>query len=218
MARLILFNKPFEVLCQFTDAEPSERRENHAQQKPQKTQPPQMQKQSRRATLADFISIPNVYAAGRLDFDSEGLVVLTDAAWLQHAIRDPRHKFPKTYFAQVENVPSDEALRQLEKGVRLRDGWTRPARVRRLDDPPREDLWPRVPPIRARKNIPTAWLAITLTEGRNRQVRRMTAAIGHPTLRLIRVAIGPWELGSLRPGEWREMVCPENLEQLLSLF
>lgn len=180
MSRLILFNKPYEVLCQFTDTEG-------------------------RRTLADFISVPDVYAAGRLDFDSEGLVLLTGDGWLQHRISDPRHKLPKTYWTQVEGTPSDEALRQLENGVRLKDGFTRPAKAQRLDSPP--ELWSRVPPIRERKLIPTAWIELTITEGRNRQVRRMTAAVGYPTLRLIRVAVGPWKLGSLAPGQWREVIC-----------
>jgi 23S rRNA pseudouridine2457 synthase len=181
MERLILFNKPYQVLCQFTDS-------------------------AGRATLADYIPIRDIYPAGRLDYDSEGLVALTNAGRLQHKISDPRHKLPKTYWVQVEGIPSWEALRQLEKSVRLNDGMTLPANARILDPAP--NVWPRVPPIRERKQIPTTWIALTLREGRNRQVRRMTAAVGHPTLRLIRVAIGSWQLGSLPPGEWRE-VAPE---------
>lgn len=180
MNRLILFNKPFQVMCQFTD-------------------------DTGRSTLADFVKIPDVYAAGRLDFDSEGLVVLTNAGWLQHVISDPRHKLPKTYLVQVERVPDENALRQLAKGVLLNDGMTRPAKVELIAAP---NVWERVPPIRVRKSVPDAWLRMTITEGRNRQVRRMTAAVGHPTLRLIREKIGDWELGELPAGEWREIPCP----------
>jgi len=180
MDRLILFNKPFEVMCQFTD-------------------------DAGRATLADFISVPGVYAAGRLDYDSEGLLLLTNAGWLQHRIADPRHKLPKTYLVQVENIPGAQTVRQLSQGVMLKDGMTRPAKVELIDEPA---VWPRVPPVRQRKSVPTAWLRITITEGRNRQVRRMTAAVGHPTLRLIREGVGPWSLGELQPGEWKEVKCP----------
>ncbi|MDX2034335.1 MAG: pseudouridine synthase [Blastocatellia bacterium] len=176
MGRVILFNKPFQVMCQFTD-------------------------EAGRATLADFIDVPRVYAAGRLDYDSEGLVVLTDEGRLQHRIADPENKMPKTYLAQVEGEPTPAALRQLSTGVLLKDGRTRPADVARIDPPA---LWERVPPIRVRLKIPTNWLRLTLTEGRNRQVRRMTAAVGLPTLRLIRTAVGPWSLGPLQPGEWME--------------
>ena len=180
MDRLILFNKPFQVMCQFTD-------------------------ETGRATLADFIKIPGVYAAGRLDYDSEGLLLLTNAGWLQHRIADPKHKLPKTYLVQIERTPDTKALKHLAKGVLLNDGMTGPAKVELIEEP---TLWPRVPPIRERKNIPTAWLRMTITEGRNRQVRRMTAAIGHPTLRLIRERIGQWALGELAPGEWKEVECP----------
>ena len=173
---LILLNKPFGVLCQFTDAEG-------------------------RPTLADYVPVPNVYPAGRLDHDSEGLVLLTDDGALQARLADPRHHVEKVYWVQVERVPTDDALARLRAGVVLKDGPTRPARVRPIDEPP--DLWPRDPPIRWRASIPTAWLEIALTERRNRQVRRMTAAVGHPALRLIRIAIGPYTLGGLRPGEWR---------------
>ncbi len=194
MARLLLFNKPFGVLTQFRTSE-------HGR------------------TLAEFIQLPGIYPAGRLDKDSEGLLLLTDDGRLQHRITDPRHKLPKTYWAQVEGEPAEDALEQLRRGVVLEgatgaslhraprlgpigDGLrTRPAKVRRIPEP---ELWPRDPPIRVRKAIPTAWLEITLTEGRNRQVRRMTAAVGLPTLRLVRVAIGPHTLDGLAPGEWKE--------------
>jgi 23S rRNA pseudouridine2457 synthase len=179
--RLILFNKPFRVLCQFTGGRPG------------------------RITLADFIKVPGVYPAGRLDYDSEGLLLLTDSGALQHAITDPRRKTEKTYLAQVEGSPGREALERLRRGVRLQDGMTLPAKARLVDRP---DVWPRVPPIRFRKNIPTSWIELTIVEGRNRQVRRMTAAVGHPALRLIRVRVGRWNLGCLDPGEWREIEVP----------
>jgi len=181
MTRIILFNKPHNVLSQFTDRGLAE---------------------SQRATLSDYISVPGVYPAGRLDRDSEGLMVLTDNGRLQAQITDPRHKTPKTYWAQIEGVPDDAALLQLRNGLELKDGLTAPAKVQRLETP--SDLWPRTPPIRVRKSIPDCWLELTITEGRNRQVRRMTAAIGHPTLRLIRYAVGNWTLKDLAPGEWRE--------------
>lgn len=174
---LILLNKPFGVLCQFTD-------------------------KAGRPTLARYVRVPDVYPAGRLDHDSEGLVLLTDDGALQARLADPRHGMEKVYWAQVEGTPSPAALERLQKGVMLKDGRTRPARVRLIPEPP--DLWPRDPPIRRRATIPTAWLEITLREGRNRQIRRMTAAVGHPTFRLIRAAVGPYELGELRLGEWRE--------------
>jgi 23S rRNA pseudouridine2457 synthase len=174
--RVILFNKPFGVLTQFTDPEG-------------------------RPTLADFIPLRGVYAAGRLDRDSEGLVVLTDDGALQARIADPAHKLPKTYWVQVEGEPDDAALERLRRGVTLRDGPTRPAVVDRLEAP---TVWPRTPPIRVRRTIPDSWLSVTITEGRNRQVRRMTAVVGAPTLRLIRVAIGAWTLGDLAPGQWIE--------------
>lgn len=180
MARLVLFNKPFGVLCQFTD-------------------------EAGRDTLARYIPLPGVYAAGRLDADSEGLLVLTDDGPLQAAIADPRHGKRKTYLVQVEGRPSPEALARLRRGVQLKDGPTRPAEVREVPPPA---LWERVPPIRFRRNDVTSWLEITLTEGRNRQVRRMTAAVGLPTLRLVRIRIGDWQLGDLAPGEYRVLDVP----------
>ncbi|MET3377518.1 23S rRNA pseudouridine2457 synthase [Variovorax boronicumulans] len=176
-SRLIRFNKPYGVLSQFTP-------------------------EGRWRGLKDFIDLPGVYVAGRLDADSEGLLLLTDDGKLQARIADPRFKMEKTYWVQVEGVPTDEALAALRNGVRLNDGPTRPARARRLDPPP--EVWHREPPIRERKLIPTAWLELAISEGRNRQVRRMTAAVGLPTLRLIRAAIGPYTLDGLAPGTWRE--------------
>lgn len=175
---VILLNKPFRVLCQFTDSEG-------------------------RATLADFVSQPGVYPAGRLDYDSEGLVVLTDEAGLQSRISHPRHRVAKTYWAQVEGVPDQDALRRLRAGIEIGGRRTKQAGARIITEP--ERLWPREPPIRYRASVPTSWLEITLKEGKNRQVRRMTAAVGHPTLRLVRASIGQWELDRLAPGEWREV-------------
>jgi len=183
---LILLNKPYGVLCQFTD-------------------------RAGRPTLADHVPARGVYPAGRLDRDSEGLVLLTDDGALQARLADPRHGTEKTYWAQVEGEPSPEAIARLARGVVLKDGRTRPARARLIAEP--AGLWVREPPIRHRAAIPTAWIEITLREGRNRQVRRMTAAVGHPTLRLIRIAVGPYALGRLRPGEWRE-VGPQLSEPL----
>ncbi len=176
---LILFNKPYGVLSQFTD----------------RGSP------TARATLSDYVDLPGVYPAGRLDRDSEGLLLLTDDGRQQARIADPKFKLPKTYWVQVEGDPDDAALDRLRSGVRLNDGDTRPADVERIDAPA---IWPRDPPIRVRAAIPDRWLSLTIREGRNRQVRRMTAAVGFPTLRLIRVSIGDWRLRDLAPGIWRE--------------
>lgn len=181
MARLILFNKPYDVLSQFTDRGSAD---------------------SPRATLSDHIAVPGVYPAGRLDRDSEGLLLLTDDGRLQARIADPRFKLPKTYLVQVEGEPDEAALAALRRGVPLNDGMTRPAEVERIVAPV---LWPRNPPVRFRKSVPDSWLRLTIREGRNRQVRRMTAAAGFPTLRLVRWAIGDWTLDGLAPGEWREV-------------
>ena len=181
MARLLLFNKPFGVLSQFTD----------------RGSP------TTRATLSDYVAAKGVYPAGRLDRDSEGLLLLTDDGRLQARIADPRFKLPKTYLVQVEGEPQDKTLAQLRQGVTLKDGMTLPAEAERIDAP---DLWPRDPPIRVRKSVPDSWLQLTIREGRNRQVRRMTAAVGHPTLRLVRWSIGDWTLGEIAPGEFTEVL------------
>ena len=174
MSRLIAFNKPFGVLSQFSSDGEHE-------------------------TLANYIDVPDVYPAGRLDRDSEGLLLLTDDGKLQQRIADPKFKKSKVYWVQVEREPNDEALQQLRDGVKLKDGLTRPAQVALIEEP---ELWPRNPPVRFRKNVPTAWLSLTISEGKNRQVRRMTAAIGYPTLRLVRVSVGDWQLDNLKPGQW----------------
>lgn len=179
MPRLLLLNKPYGMLSQFTDERGG---------------------QPSRATLASVVALPGFYPAGRLDQDSEGLLVLTDDGAIQARIADPRHKMPKTYWAQVEGIPDETALAQLRRGVRLKDGMTRPAEARAIAEPP---IWLRDPPIRVRRAIPDSWIELTISEGRNRQVRRMTAAVGHPTLRLIRAAVGKWTLDGLNPGEWR---------------
>lgn len=180
--KIILFNKPFNVLTQFSG-------------------------ESGDKTLADYISIKDIYPAGRLDKDSEGLLVLTNDGILQARLTQPQSKQPKTYWVQVEGSPSDDDLEQLRKGVTLKDGLTLPADIERMEQP---EIWDRTPPIRERKNIPTTWLALTLREGRNRQVRRMTAHIGFPTLRLIRYKMADWTVDDLAPGEWREVTLPES--------
>lgn len=177
---LILFNKPFNVLSQFTD------KGNEG---------------SDRQTLSDYIDVPRVYAAGRLDRDSEGLLLLTDDGKLQNRIASPKAKMAKTYWVQVEGIPDDAALNALGAGVTLKDGKTRPAKARRMDEP--TGLWARTPPVRFRKSVPDSWLELTITEGRNRQVRRMTAAVGHPTLRLIRYSVGKWSIDGLETGTYR---------------
>ena len=175
---IILFNKPFNVLCQFTDKEG-------------------------RKNLSNFIPVKNVYAAGRLDYDSEGLVVLTDDGKLQNIISDPNHKLVKTYWVQVEGTPNEKSIDKLRNGVLLKDGKTKPAEAKLMKEP---QIWERVPPIRERKNIPTSWIELKITEGKNRQVRRMTAAVGFPTLRLIRYSIGEWNIKNLKPGDWRKIL------------
>jgi 23S rRNA pseudouridine2457 synthase len=183
LSRLLLFNKPFGVICQFTP-------------------------EAGHASLKDFIRVPGVYPAGRLDTDSEGLVVLTDDGRLQAAIAEPRHKLAKAYWVQVEGEAAEAALQRLRRGVELKDGPTKPARARRIGEPA---LWPRDPPIRVRRAIPTSWIELEIAEGRNRQVRRMTAAVGLPTLRLVRYRIGDWNVAGLAPGEWREIEPPRTL-------
>lgn len=187
MGRLFVFNKPFGVLTRFRD-------------------------EAGRPTLADYLHLPGVHPAGRLDRDSEGLLLLTDDGRLQQRLTDPRFKLPKVYWAQVEGSPDREALAHLERGVVIEGRKTRPARVEAIAEPA---LWPRDPPIRFRRHIPTTWLRLTLTEGRNRQVRRMTAAVGHPTLRLVRYAVGPWTLDGLAPGAWHE-VAPQDISRLVA--
>ncbi|MBI5919076.1 MAG: pseudouridine synthase [Nitrosomonadales bacterium] len=178
MSRILLFNKPYGVICQFS-------------------------RDGMHPTLADYIAVPEVYPAGRLDTDSEGLLLLTDDGKLQHRITDPKHKLPKTYLVQVDGIPTETALAQLRRGVPLNDGLTLPAEAELITEP--TDLWPRTPPVRYRKAIPTSWIALTIREGRNRQVRRMTATVGFPTLRLIRWRIGEWALDGLQSGAWRDI-------------
>ena len=179
MATIILFNKPFQVLSQFSAS-------------------------GNKKTLADYIDIQKVYPAGRLDYDSEGLMILTDDGQLQARIANPDHKQAKCYLAQVENIPDRKALTNLSRGLQLKDGMTRPAKARLIEEP--DWLWPRTPPIRQRKEIPTQWLQLEIREGKNRQVRRMTAAVGHPTLRLIRTHVADWSLDGLLPGEYRQIM------------
>lgn len=186
MADLILFNKPFQVLSQFTTNDEKQ-------------------------TLSHFITTQGVYPAGRLDYDSEGLLLLTNNGALQHQISHPKHKLPKTYWVQVDGRITDEALTKLSSGIQLKDGMTKPAKATRIDEP---DIWPRTPPVRFRQNQPTSWISLTISEGKNRQVRRMTAAAGFPTLRLIRARIGNWSLETLQPGEFRTLSIhmPETAE------
>jgi 23S rRNA pseudouridine2457 synthase len=185
MTRLILLNKPYDMLCQFTDKGSAG---------------------SPRATLSEVVQVAGVYPAGRLDRDSEGLLLLTDDGPLQARISDPKHEMEKTYLVQVEGDITLEALKSLAEGVFLNDGMTRPARARQVAEP--DWLWPRTPPVRFRKTVPESWIELTISEGRNRQVRRMTAAVGFPTLRLIRYRIGDWTLEGLQPGEWRFVTPP----------
>lgn len=179
---LILFNKPFNVLSQFTD---------------------RSLEASGRETLSRYVPIPHVYPAGRLDRDSEGLLLLTDDGKLQAQIADPKHKMAKTYWVQVEGAPQEDALQSLRRGVRLKDGVTQPAKARLIEEP--MGLWPRNPPIRVRKSVLDSWIEMVIREGKNRQIRRMTAAVGHPCLRLIRAQIGDWRLGDLMPGEYKKL-------------
>jgi 23S rRNA pseudouridine2457 synthase len=188
--RYLLLHKPYGVLCAFTDPDD-------------------------RPTLADYVPVPGVYAAGRLDLDSEGLVLLTDDGWLIHRLSHPRYEHPKIYLVQVERLPDAEALQALRRGVTIKGRRTAPAQADLLRPAP--DLAPRSEPIRYRKSVPTAWLRLVLTEGRKRQVRHMTAAVGHPTLRLVRVGIGPLELGDLQPGEWRDL-SPGELDALRAML
>lgn len=184
MSKIILFNKPFNVLCQFTD------------------------EGIKRETLADYIDIPGVYAAGRLDKDSEGLLILTDDGPIQAQISHPKFKLPKTYWVQVEGSPDEEALEKLRSGVDLKDGCTKPARARLIDEP--SGLWERTPPVRFRAKIPTSWIELTIKEGKNRQVRRMTAAVGYPTLRLIRYSIGNWTLDGIETGQIKQTTLQDS--------
>jgi 23S rRNA pseudouridine2457 synthase len=180
MPALYLFNKPYGVLSQFTDRGT----------------------QTKRETLSDYINVPRIYPAGRLDRDSEGLLLLTDDGRLQARISDPKFKMPKTYLVQVEGVPNADALSALAKGVQLKDGQTKPAKAKTIAPP---DLWPRNPPVRFRKTVSDSWIELTISEGKNRQVRRMTAAIGHPTLRLVRRTIGEWSVEGIAPGQWKQI-------------
>jgi 23S rRNA pseudouridine2457 synthase len=180
---LILFNKPFNVLSQFTD---------------------RSLEASGRETLSHYVPVPHVYPAGRLDRDSEGLLLLTDDGKLQAQIADPKHKMAKTYWVQVEGAPQEDALQSLRRGVRLKEGVTQPAKARLIEEP--MGLWPRNPPIRVRKSVPDSWIEMVIREGKNRQIRRMTAAVGHPCLRLIRAQIGDWRLGNLMPGDYKKLI------------
>ncbi|MFT6386798.1 MAG: 23S rRNA pseudouridine2457 synthase [Cellvibrionaceae bacterium] len=201
MARLILFNKPYQVLSQFTDEKCAE------------LKIPKSVKMEKRKTLADFIKEKAVYPAGRLDYDSEGLLLLTDNGGLQHQISHPKHKLPKTYWLQVEGAPNKEAINKLKAGVQLKDGITMPAKVGLIEPP---QIWERYPPVRFRQKIPTHWIELTITEGRNRQVRRMTASVGLPTLRLMRYSIGSWNIDNLQSGQWIELEVPSADNQTTS--
>jgi len=187
MPQLVLFNKPYNVLCQFTDFD-----QVHA---------------GARENLSDYLSISKIYPAGRLDRDSEGLLLLTDSGILQHQIAHPSHHKEKSYWVQVDGMINTQAIKQLRKGIRLKDGLTRPAKARKIAEP---DIWCRTPPVRFRQNIPTSWLELTLSEGKNRQIRRMTAAVGFPTLRLIRHSIAQWSLSDLQPGEYKVLSVSER--------
>lgn len=189
-SHLIKFNKPFQVLSQFTS-------------------------EGEKLALSSFIDVPDFYSAGRLDYDSEGLLLLTNQGSLQHLIASPKFKMPKTYWVQVEGDISDQALEQLRQGIELKDGLTKPAQATRMTTP---NIWPRNPPVRERKNIPTSWLSLQIHEGKNRQVRRMTAAVGFPTLRLIRYAIGPYTLDTLAPGEWQYTDTTSELQHEVNQF
>ena len=184
MAQLVLFNKPYNVLSQFTDKSFQNNKQQHS---------------ATRETLSDYINIKKVYPAGRLDRDSEGLLLLTDSGALQNQIAHPKHSKEKSYWVQVDGAITEQAVQQLRRGVKLKDGLTRPAKARIIQEP---DIWPRIPPVRYRKAIPTRWIELTISEGKNRQVRRMTAAVGFPTLRLVRHRIGQWQLKNLQPGEF----------------
>jgi 23S rRNA pseudouridine2457 synthase len=197
VCRYLILNKPYGVLCAFTDPE----QERTGGEK--------------RPTLADYVDVPGVYPAGRLDLDSEGLLLLTNDGWLIHRLGHPRYRHPKTYLVQVEGVPGANPLAELRTGVKVKGQKTALAQVELLSRPP--DLGPRSKPIRYRKAVPTAWLRIVLTEGRKRQIRHMTAAVGYPTLRLVRVGMGPLEIGDLQPGEWRDLT-PGELDALRAMF
>ncbi|MDH5572269.1 MAG: pseudouridine synthase [Gammaproteobacteria bacterium] len=207
MTVLIAFCKPFGVLCQFSPDQipPVRQLQNFI---PDTRSPSkQLATDNSTPTLANYIDIPDIYPAGRLDKDSEGLMLLTDNGILQNHISHPSLKMPKTYWVQVEGEPDEQAIQQLCQGVKLKDGLTAPAKVKLMPEP---DIWPRDPPVRYRANIPTRWLEVTLKEGRNRQVRRMTAAVGYPTLRLIRYAIGNWTLDNMQPGQWRKLAVDQD--------